>query len=168
MMTKKLPLILTFLLLGCGGTTTPDLPSEATIDTKIIRYQDLDWQVQIPSTWNLLAPQNQALLMAQNGDENLAILERSVTDIAPKEQILGSAKQQFFNFKMIAEKNNTWQFSGKLAVTSPERIFWQKVEMVPNKNTFLLASCSQHAGSPSESFCESILRSWEPLFEVSS
>ena len=156
-MTKKYWLILALILVGCGEQAAP----KSTTISHTFSYQGKTWQIQIPETWEILAPDRSTLFMARNGDENVAILERDLSSNNPAEQIINSAKNDFFSFNLENQSQTAWAFNGKPTATTIARNFWQQIESLPEANKFLLASCSQHQDSPIKSSCASILKSWK-------
>lgn len=164
-MTKKYWLLLVLVLSGCGATSTGDVSNKATLQTHDFVHENRSWQIKVPSTWEVLSPEKQVLFMARNGDQNIAILERDQGNKNPVEQIISSAKQQFFKFDLKDQSANAWKFVGQPGPTNTPRTFWQQIKTVPEARKFLLASCSQHEGSPTKSSCASILKSWKEVVE---
>lgn len=165
-MTKRIWLISALFLTGCFGGSAEQSTSNGTLfswETTTITRGEQQWQLQVPNTWEKLAPQPGVLFMARNGDENFAIMGRDQSEVPPKQQILGSAQEQFTGFNLVSQSDDQWQFTGKLDITAPERTFWQKIQPAVNEPKFLLLSCSQHTSSPTDSFCPQILGSWKTV-----
>lgn len=158
-MNKYLLSLLAILLVGCG-TTTVSGGASLTLNPHYFSYQKQNWQLNIPSTWEILGSDKNTLFMARNGDENIAILERNLSSQSPSQQIIKSAKNGFFSFELQSQNETQWSFSGQPSTTTPPRTFWQKAQIVAN-NKFLLASCSQHQNSAAKSSCSRILNSWQ-------
>ena len=158
-MTKYLALLLGLILVGCGGSddlnsdTIPTVKHEFIVDKR-------NWQITLPGDWEVLEPENQVPFLARKGSENIAILERDITNTDPAEQIITSAENQFFAYTLNTRSGNEWQFTGQPGPTNTPRTFWQKIIPIQNTRKFLLGSCSQISDTPSGSSCAAIINSW--------
>jgi hypothetical protein len=158
-MTKKLALLLAFIISGCGANT--EIGSEAAPPINHnFQVDNRDWRLTLPADWEVLEPETQVPFLARKGSENIAILERDVTNTDPVEQIIKSAESQFFAFQLNNQDANQWEFTGQPGPTNTPRTFWQKIIPIQNTRKFLLGSCSQIAESPMGSECAAILNSW--------
>lgn len=156
---KRLLLILSIVIAGCGESTPSD-PAAAPQPHRFT-FNNQIWQLSVPGTWEILSPESGALFMARNGDENIVILPREARSSDLAAQIIGSAEAQFFKFELQEKSDTAWQFLGQPSLSNPPRLFWQQVQQVPNTNQFLLASCSRHQANPDPTQCPNILRSWK-------
>ena len=156
-------------LSGCGENTTstsqPSGKSTPTHTTKTISYLDKEWQVTIPQDWEILPVQPQSLFMAQKQDKNFVVLERLLQTNAIGEEILKSAKKDFFEINIKNKTENIWNFTGKLKPHYPTRAFWQKIYTVPGATTYLLGSCSYEVRDQQKNDCVEILEQWKPMEE---
>lgn len=159
-MTKKLWLLSVLILVGCSGDK--DLSSnELPAKVHTFKFNQQTWTITTPGDWQVLPAETQVPFMAQKGSQNIAILERDLTNQDPVEQIIASAENQFFAFTLNDRNGAAWQFTGQPGPTNTPRTFWQEIKTVPNARKFLLGSCSQITESPNGSQCEAILKSWE-------
>ena len=158
-MTKKIWLLGTLALLGCGGGE--ELSTDGTPLTQHqFQFENRTWNITTPSDWTILPAEAQVLFIAQKGSENVAILERDLTSEDPVSQIINSAQNQFFAFTLDNQEGARWQFTGQPGPTNTPRTFHQEIKTVDGSRKFLLASCSQIAGSPNGTQCPAILNSW--------
>ena len=158
-MTKKLWLALSFTLIGCGSNedlTSSDIPAK----THTFQFENQNWQITTPGDWQILPAERQVPFVAQKGSQNVAILERDLTNSDPVEQIINSAQNQFFAFTLDERSGSAWKFTGQPGPTNPPRTFWQEIKTIPTARKFLIASCSELAESADGSPCGAILDSW--------
>ncbi len=162
-MTKKLALLLSFFLVACGNNNQDLNTENVPAKTHSFTVENRNWEITIPGDWEILEPETQVPFLARNGSENIAILERDLTNQDPAEQIINSAEQQFFAYTLNERDGNQWEFTGQPGPTNTPRTFWQEIMPLPNTRKFLLGSCSQIENSPLGSQCAAILNSWKDV-----
>jgi len=150
-MTKIILTLFAFALVGC---TTP-LSVEPN---KSFQFEDQNWNLYLPEDWTTLNPTEEVVFMAQNQDQNIAILKRKMIGSSLKEQIMQSAEKDFFDLQVLDENESQWSFEGQVRANLPMRVFEQKYYSLNDK--VLLASCSYEKAKTNKSDCTKILNSW--------
>ena len=159
-MKKFLIIAIGIFLVGCSdnGQTPSDIPTEK------IRVGKHTWTLSLPESWEKIpVPRSgpDAVFLARKDSQNLAILRRFGTSEHLVDEILETARNGFSIFEEISRGENEWTFRAKTKATSPLRDFWQKIELIPNSDEFLLASCSVETTSNEPSGCKAILDSFK-------
>ena len=151
-----LVLLFTPFLFGCDEESSP------ITDNSAMKFQidETVFEVTLPTNWNTLSPESEAILLAQKGNENFVITQNE-TSAETFKQILENAKKELEYFEILSSSETKWQFKAKNSIHSPLREFHQKIITIPNTDFYLLGSCSFETAISTSTDCENILKNWK-------
>lgn len=156
-----LSLGIAFLIVGCS--TSSILPET---HNAVIPLGDEEVGIFIPESWEKIPlPSNtkNIILLAQNNSENIAISFNESEEMVTGTSLCAGAEKGFSPFEQTFVDDNHCFFSGHPSPDTPIRHFWQKTIHLPEKTSFLLASCSTEKREISSSQCSNILESFKIL-----
>lgn len=153
-------------LYGCGGSS--DKTSENSSETVSSDISNIEislgsnkWGMSLPKTWEKMKafPNKGIIFLAREGTQNIAISNEKGFTENISERLLKTLQESLSMVEVVSQEGDGMIFRGKLTSTTPMREFHQKILAGPNKNKFLLVSCSQEVANLDKMNCPEILSS---------